>query len=118
MTDEFSDLLDVIGSGAASNGDVEKARRLAADGRGVIHPLVGRDVLGQASPKPSVGKSDQTYPELGIGEPLFIPRYLVKEWGWEKSEGSAYHQLWKVEAARTFAGRDPLPSEHKKGTPR
>lgn len=69
-----------------------------------IHPLMGREVLEGPSPKPYLERPDANlpngFPDLDTLDPLYIPRYLVRRWGWDVFAGSAYYHDWAMEAER------------------
>lgn len=70
--------------------------------------------LERPSPKPFVGRPDPEYPDLDSGEPLYIPRFLVRRWGVKKFERSAYLAKWKSEADRDPLRQDPKKSPKRK----
>lgn len=101
----------VIGRAADLEPGVEKK---PAPEKGVIHPLVSLEELERPSPKPFSGRPDPDYPELDSGEPLYVPRFLVRKWGSEKFRVSAYWSSWRSQAERGRVGADLKPSEKKK----
>ena len=107
---DFDELLneDVIGRGDVEAA-VEKVKEVV---RGSTHPLVPIEVLERPSPQPFSGRPDPDYPELDSGEPLYIPRFLVRRWGAERFRRSAYYSLWK-DAADRQVHTDAKPSSKK-----
>jgi len=73
---------------------------------GLVAPVASRSVLEAGSPKPFGGRADQKYPDLDTLDHLYSPRFLVREWGWDIFERSAYYQLWKLEAERSARRSD------------
>jgi hypothetical protein len=112
---EFDALVQGFDGGKlAQASNSEKLKRLVAkkDGSGVA-ALVDRATLEAGSPKPFVGRPDPRYPELDTLDRLYMPRFLVREWGYQTFLASKYYAQWAMEAARR-GGSDPKPSERGK----
>lgn len=65
-----------------------------------VHPLVPIEMLERPSPQPFSGRPDPDYPELDSGEPLYVPRFLLRRWGADTFRRSAYYQRWESAAGR------------------
>lgn len=78
-----------------------------------VHPLVALEELERGSPKPFKGRPDPKYPDLDSLEPLYMPRFLLREWGEFKFRHSAYYAMWRNAAAER-AGADPKAASKKK----
>ncbi len=78
-----------------------------------------REELERPSPEPFIGRADPDFPELDSLEQLYIPKYLIRRWGWERFERSPYRKLWQYEAERSVLlnsksfAPDLKPSEQK-----
>jgi hypothetical protein len=109
-----SEYEDVIGGMArASDLAAELPPAEEAEKREVL-PVATCEELERPSPKPFVGRADLDYPELDSLDPLYIPRFLIRKWGAEKFERSAYRAHWR-EAVRSGKQLvDAKPSERKK----
>ena len=78
----------------------------------LVHPLVGRAELESPSPEPFRGPADHEHPDLDTRDPLYVPRYLVRVWGWAVFSESNYRLIWETEA-KGLHPRDLKPSERK-----
>lgn len=96
------DLDEMISEALASPMDGDKT-----------HPLVDQEELEHGSPLP-IQRADPRYKDIDTQDPLYVPRYLVREWGWPRFERSAYYSLWANETEDTNDGPDPRPSQKKK----
>ena len=76
----------------------------------IVAPVASLEELERPSPKPFIGRPDLDFPDLDSGEPLYIPRFLVRKWGPAKFERSGYRALWQQEADR---GRQPFRQDLK-----
>lgn len=63
-----------------------------------VHPVVSLEELER--PSKEKGHPDPGYPDIDTRDPLYIPRFLIRKWGSDKFERSAYWALWRQEAAR------------------
>ena len=77
----------------------------------VVHELVSLEELER--PSKEKGHPDPDYPEIDTRDPLYIPRFLIRKWGSERFERSAYWALWKSEAGRGVRIADPKPGAKK-----
>jgi len=112
---EFEDLVQGFdGEKLAKASSSEKLQRLIEERNSFgVAPLVDRATLEAGSPKPFGGRPDPSYPELDTLDRLYMPRFLVREWGYQTFLASKYYAQWEMEAARS-GGRDPKPSERGK----
>jgi hypothetical protein len=73
---------------------------------GIVAPVATRATLEAGSPKPFRGRADPKYHDLDTLDNLYSPRFLVREWGWDTFERSAYYQMWTLEAQRNAQRAD------------
>jgi hypothetical protein len=95
---EYEDIIGKIDNTGQVTEAVEKLK--AAVLAGPVLPLVPIEVLERPSPTPFSGRPDPEYPDLDSGEPLYIPRFLVRKWGAERFLASGYYATWRSEAER------------------
>lgn len=100
--------------GFEENGLPEDARRIVrarVNAPGPVHAAVRAERLLEGSPKPFKGRPHPKYPELDSLDNLYLPRYLIREWGEERFQRSPYYKAWVTESGR----RQRLSADPKAG---
>ena len=63
-----------------------------------VHPVVSLEELER--PSRQKGHPDPDFPDIDTRDPLYVPRFLIRKWGADKFERSAYLALWRSEVGR------------------